>query len=106
MAERIDHDAEAREFQQASQLVAKDSMEAATLAVRHAQLHATLALVEQQRIANLIALESQRWERHCQVGSYFGPDILRGNPTTELGSAELKPEVAAALGIDLEGDDK
>ena len=96
MTERIDHVDEAIGYREAAAAVPTSD---AALLLAAGQIHATLALVEQQRIANLIALENQRWVRHCQVGAYFGPDILRGNPTTELGSAELKPEIAEALGI-------
>ena len=100
---RIDHEAKAMWLRDMAGDTTDQTHQANLIAA--AQVHATIALVEQQRIDNLIALENQRWERHCQVGAYFGPDILRGNPTTEFGSAELKHEIAAALGIDLNGED-
>ena len=69
----------------------------ATLAL--AQVNATLALTEQQRVANLIALsESARatvsGARAALAGMYAG--------SAEDGSAHmtLRPEVAAALGIE------
>lgn len=102
MSDRIDHVAEALEFQDVSQLVAHDSMEAATFAVRHAHVHATLALVEQTRIANLIALASldpgdeleyllRDEAKHRLAGWVFDP------PADE--HPEIRLDIAEALGI-------
>jgi hypothetical protein len=107
VSDRIDHAAEAWEFQQASQLVAGDSMEAATLAVRHAHVHAVLALVEQTRIANLIALsqaeDGNGWISEQAIASVFRE---HWNDETGQGHSTIAPEVAAALGIKTGEDDE
>lgn len=72
--------------------------------VHMAQVYATLALVEQQRIANLIALaESGRTTvsgaRQALSAMYDG--------TSEDGTANmsLRPDIATALGIEVESHD-
>jgi hypothetical protein len=73
---------------------------AAALAISMGQVHATLALVEQQRIANMIALENQRIRKTKNQGHYYGSDLLYDEPSTLYGNWELRPEIAAALGIE------
>lgn len=92
---RIDHKAEAEAVLGANGPNA--TFDPARDALAEAQIHAMLYLAEQQRIANLIALENQRWARVSEVGNYFGPDVLRGNPEEVHGSAPIKPEIREAL---------
>ena len=95
--ERIDHVAEAREYEKeacGAQRIGEESAEAmATLAL----MKATLAMVEQQRIANLIALLQCK----SSIGDYgvdglaeFIHDEAAGYP-----KAHLRPEVREALGL-------
>lgn len=60
-----------------------------------AQAHATLALVEQQRIANLIALGRQQ---------KFGRDGARISIPSYGEDGMLRPDIAAALGIETGAD--
>lgn len=76
-----------------------DTPEANIANAHLAVAHATLALAEQQRIANLIALENQRNKKTQQQSHYYGADLLYDEPCTLYGNWELRPEIAAALGI-------
>lgn len=66
-----------------------------------AQAHATLELAEQQRIANLIALA--RLGEHTilreQVSADAAVSLVEYKEHTMGGYFQLKPEIAAALGI-------
>ena len=104
MTDRIDHAAEAREFLEASQLVASQhELPAATLAVQHAQVQATLALVEQQRIANLTALARVEVENTSTPTDALDA-IYRRDETGQRTRLYTRPDIAAALGIDAEGE--
>lgn len=91
MTERIDHYSAAVGMLKDAQ-VAKDLATVAIIA-DGAHVHATLALVEQQRIANLIALAGLEMNgplRHLAIqpdGPY---------------SVDVKPDIAAALGLTAE----
>ena len=93
MTERIDHAAKARYW-----LPQKgDGITPNHVAV--AQVHATLALVEQQRIANLIALAPPMrilGEGDTEVSV---PVFVVTASDGALRRVELKPDIAAALGI-------
>jgi len=70
-------------------------------AVALAQVHATLELAEQQRIANVIALASGA--RVGQAGYEYGAReyLIRRD---SRGLPVIVPEVAEALGIEVEDD--
>lgn len=91
MSERIDHAAEASKV--AKPLVS-DPYTSRETWLAEAQLHATLALVEQQRIANLIALSVGDWDHGQAV------DALVVRPQMGADPYPLRPEIAAALGIE------
>ena len=94
---RIDHAKEARRALRAAAETPSDVETVADPWILSAQVHVTLALVEQQRIANLIALA---------FGSADDADakqILYEDVADDFGpSYALRPEIAAALGIEVE----
>ena len=72
-----------------------------------AQAEATLALVEQQRIANLIALTNSMNPILSEQVATDAATVLAEHHPSEYGSwFELKPDIAAALGIKQEGETK
>ncbi|SNS43297.1 hypothetical protein SAMN06309944_0233 [Micrococcales bacterium KH10] len=98
MTDRIDHATEAREALRG----AGDGRNVATDAPLVAQVHATLALVEQQRIANLIALaESGRVTVNGARQALSG--IYEGTVEDGTGHMRLRPDIATALGIEVQG---
>ena len=102
MTERIDHAAEAREWiRDAPMEYQQNNGQRAQLCAALAQAEATLALVEQQRIQNLIALSQAGDGNGWQVAepldalfAYRSPD-----PEDGFGGLHVRPEIAAALGI-------
>ena len=110
MTERIDHADEATQgIMVASLRVSEDfstqTGEHKADILAEAQVHATLALVEQQRIANVIALAKFAIE---QYGTYVptGANLpaLFLPPETDQGNVRLNPDIAAALGIEVDHD--
>lgn len=102
--ERIDHAAAAKcRCDQAEAIGTSPENMALALGLL-AQAEATLALVEQQRIANLIALGGPTHPKLCeQVSSDAATALTEWNShqNTEMGGwYALRPEVAAALGIE------
>lgn len=98
MTERIDHADEALGLRILASEAPNQQHQGNLLAA--AQVHATLAIVEQTRIANIIALdESWRGETGDALMR-----TLRDEQGHYIGN-ELNPEIAAALGIDLNGED-
>lgn len=105
MTERIDHAAEARihidwahEHQEREGITERTVTDTALLA----QAEATLALVEQQRIANLIALsqalDGNGWQAAEPLDAIFA--YRNAEPHDEFAGLHLRPEIAAALGIE------
>ena len=96
MPDRIDHAAEAQ------RLLHQWSREAMPVA----QVHATLALAEQLRIANLIALGYGGDEADCDQARADARAALvnwHAHEDPEMGGwPEIRPDIAAALGIDHE----
>ena len=85
---RIDHAAEARKLVAWGEewMGEEGSTDATNIAsAMHAQTHATLALVEQQRIANIIKVGGHRV---ASLPVHQAPTL-----------ADLRPEIAAALGL-------
>ena len=80
----------------------------ATLAL--AQVHATLALVEQQRVANLIALAGSRNPiLREQVAEDAAEALATFHEHADLalgGWHEVRPDIAAALGIETGAGDE
>jgi outer membrane protein TolC len=107
---RIDHANEARRaVSQTLGYAETDENTGALVGIAAAQVHATLALVEQQRIANLITLATLSGEYDENT------DLLRIEAVASLVKwvphglddehPEIRPEIAAALGIGGESDD-
>lgn len=97
MSDRIDHAAVAREYI-ASAIAAVTAAPAGTGALL-AQAHATLALVEQARIANLVALG---YGHTSPSGDVVG-EARRALVERRLADRhQLRPDVAAALGIEVQ----
>ena len=94
MPDRTDHAAEAQ------RLLHQWSREAMPVA----QVHATLAIVEQLRIGNLIALGYGGDEADCDQARADARAALvnwHAHEDPEMGGwPEIRPEIAAALGID------
>ena len=96
MTDRIDHAAEAQ------RLLHQWSREAMPVA----QVNATLAIVEQLRIGNLIALGYGGDEADCDQARADARAALvnwNAHEDPEMGGwPEIRPDIAAALGIDHE----
>ena len=94
MPDRIDHATEAQ------RLLHQWSREAMPVA----QVHATLALAEQLRIGNLIALGYGGDEADCDQARADARAALvnwHAHEDPEMGGwPEIRPDIAAALGID------
>ena len=94
MADRIDHAAEAQ------RLLHQWSREAMPVA----QVHASLAIAEQLRIGNLIALGYGGDEADCDQARADARAALvnwHAHEDPEMGGwPEIRPDIAAALGID------
>ena len=94
MPDRIDHAAEAQ------RLLHQWSREAMPVA----QVHATLAIAEQLRINNLIALGYGGDEADCDQARADARAALvnwHAHEDPEMGGwPEIRPDIAAALGID------
>ena len=105
MTDRIDHAAEARLLMDITgdSYVTHEGWTETTalMATLDAQTHATLALVEQQRIANLIALSRETFAAHeaCEALGTFAT-AKHGD---QIG---LRPDIAAALGIETGAGDE
>ena len=99
MTDRIDHAAEAQ------RLLHQWSREAMPVA----QVHATLAIAEQLRISNLIALGYGGDEADCDQARADARAALvnwHAHEDPEMGGwPEIRPDIAAALGIDDKEDD-
>ena len=100
MASRIDHAAEAQKV-----LAMPTSVWGSPSDVlAGAQVHATLAIVEQLRIGNLIALGYGGDEADCDQARADARAALvnwHAHEDPEMGGwPEIRPEIAAALGID------
>lgn len=98
---RIDHAGKARQILAE---IPDGATEAGAMAwCAEAQVHATLALVEQQRIANLIALaNSNHPSMEAQVAEDAVDALTHWNDheNTDMGGwRELRPDIAAALGL-------
>ena len=109
MPERIDHADEAIQgIMVASLRVSEDfctqTGEHKADILAEAQVHATLALVEQQRIANVIALANSANPILSEQVATDAATALAGRQYG--GWFELKPDIAAALGIKQEGETK
>ena len=93
MTDRIDHAALAAQMARDALSTSRSGAQViAGMLAATAQVHATLALVDQQRVANLIALAGPR------------NPILRDQVAEDAAEAlggwhEVRPEIAAALGI-------
>ena len=93
MSDRIDHAAEAVALLNLAAAAQHQGDPRHLIAA--AQVHATLALVEQQRIANLIALTKETF------AAYEACEALGTFATAKCGEQiGLRPEIAAALGIE------
>ena len=96
MTDRIDHAAEAQ------RLLHQWSREAMPVA----QVHATLAIVEQLRIGNLIALGYGGGEADCDQARADARAALvnwHAHEDPDMGGwPEIRPDIAAALGVDHE----
>ena len=94
MTDRIDHAAEAQ------RLLHQWSREAMPVA----QVHASLAIAEQLRISNLIALGYGGDEADCDQARADARAALvewHAHEEPEMGGwPEIRPDIAAALGID------
>lgn len=99
MPDRIDHAAEAQ------RLLHQWSREAMPVA----QVHATLAIAEQLRIGNLIALGYGGDEADCDQARADARAALvnwHAHEDPEMGGwPEIRPDIAAALGVDDKEDD-
>ena len=95
MTDRIDHAAEAQ------RLLHQWSREAMPVA----QVHATLAVVEQLRISNLIALgygDSEAGTDQARSDARAALVDWHAHEDPEMGGwPEIRPDIAAALGIEL-----
>ena len=100
MPDRIDHAAEAQRFLAKSTSVWGSPSEV----LAGAQVHATLAIAEQLRISNLIALGYGGDEANCDQARADARAALvnwHAHEDPEMGGwPEIRPEIAAALGID------
>lgn len=92
MSERVDHAAEARQWNETASGVGLTMVETSAFAAV-AQVHAVLALVEQQRIANLIALGMYR----NADGSRLAQHAV-AHPVDEY-SVAINDEIKEALGL-------
>ena len=115
MSDRIDHAAEAsRLLANADRMVSNDwpleTGEFKTDILAAAQVHATLALVEQQRVANLIALAGSRNPiLREQVAEDAAEALATFHEHADLalgGWHEVRPDIAAALGIETGAGDE
>ena len=104
MTDRIDHAAEARKHIDWAH--EEQSVEGSwEYSVRDyavlAQTHATLALVEQSRIANLVGLLKDTFASHQAL------EALSDVATAQSGQLiSLRPDIAAALGIETGAGDE
>lgn len=103
MTDRIDHAAEAQKVLAMPTSVWGSSSEV----LAGAQVNATLAIVEQLRIGNLIALGYGGDEADCDQARADARAALvdwHAHEDPEMGGwPEIRPDIAAALGIDLNG---
>ena len=99
MTDRIDHAAEAQEV-----LAMPSVWGYPSEMLARAQIHATLAIVEQLRIGNLIALGYGGDEADCDQARADARAVFvnwHAHEDPEMGGwPEIRPEIAAALGID------
>lgn len=103
MTKRIDHAANAVTcLYEVGDLTGLEEFARADLMVKVAQAEATLALVEQQRVANLIELS--RMSSGVCVDAYAALTEWKPNADGEQ-KVYLRPEIAAALGIEVETGD-
>ena len=104
MTDRIDHAAEARkhiDWAHDWQEREGDTEEAGLATAVLAQAHATLALVEQARIANLVGLLKDTFASHQAL------EALSDVATAQSGQLiSLRPDIAAALGIETGAGDE
>lgn len=103
MSNRTDHAAEARGlFRWLEEWQGEEgSTDATNIACAlMAQAHATAALVEQQRIANLIALGYGHASPSGDVVGEARRALVERRPGTTDGRHQLRPDAAAALGIE------
>ena len=96
MTDRIDHAALAGQMAWDALSTSRSGAQGiAGMLAATAQVHATLALVEQQRIANLVALTKNTFAAHEAL------EALSTLATAKLGEQiGLRPDIAAALGIE------
>ena len=103
MTDRIDHAAEAQKVLAMPTSVWGSPSEM----LAGAQVHATLAIAEQLRIGNLIALGYGGDEANCDQARADARAALvnwHAHEDPEMGGwPEIRPDIAAALGIDLNG---
>lgn len=97
MSDRIDHAAVARKYIAAA--FGEATADPAGVVALLAQAEATLALVEQQRIANLIALG---YGHTSPSGDVVGEARRALVERTGADRHQLRPDVAAALGIEVQ----
>ena len=102
MPDRIDHAAEAQRFLAKSTSVWGSPSDV----LAGAQVHATLAIVEQLRIGNLIALggygDSEAGTDQARSDARVALVEWHAHEDPEMGGwPEIRPEIAAALGIEL-----
>ena len=102
MPDRIDHAAEAQRFLAKSTSVWGSPSDV----LAGAQVHATLAIVEQLRIGNLIALggygDSEAGTDQARSDARAALVEWHAHEDPEMGGwPEIRPEIAAALGIEL-----
>ena len=106
MTDRIDHAAEAQKVLAMPTNVWGSPSEI----LAGAQVNATLAIVEQLRIGNLIALGYGGDEADCDQARSDARAALvnwHAHEDPEMGGwPEIRPDIAAALGIDLEAAKK
>ena len=102
MTDRIDHAARSRRRMEETLSSYETGEDAGAIVVALAALNdATLALVEQQRIANLIALAKETFATH------EASEALGTFATAKSGERiGLRPDIAAALGIETGAGDE
>ena len=108
MTNRIDHAVKAREALEILAGIWGEDL-AVDEVLAGAQVNATLAVVEQLRIANLIALGYGGDEADCDQARADARAALvnwHAHEDPEMGGwPEIRPDIAAALGIDDKEDD-
>ena len=93
---RIDHAGKARQILAE---IPDGATEAGTMAwCAEAQVHATLAIAEQARVANIISLSVKQGLSH-DVKAWVSSWDEELNAEGELTKIELRPDIAAALGL-------